>query len=161
MISEELLLSLSGIDPETTIEELIGIIDRHLCRGDPSDDDDEQPTYIQWENLADAAFLAAYHNKPKAFKRLVELISRVLGEFESSADNCLGYFHFEYLDEVRRATCLTCSDAPEDLQVIAYMLGHLKGVLRAYRAHLNRLDPDTAQKIRKRIEQWIPQPVRT
>lgn len=149
MISEELLLLLEGrIDPETTLEELIGIVDAYVQKHR------EKPTHEQWENLADAAFLALYYKRPKVFKRIVELIGRlfsILGDITKEST----------LGDVGRATCLICSDAPTDPKVIGYMLGHLKGTLRAYRElYVERLDPEAREKVKQAIARWLPQPVR-
>lgn len=143
MISEELLLLVEGIDPETTFEELVCIVDAHIeARG-------ERPTRVQWENLADVAFLAFYHNKPKSFKRAVEMISYIFGTNFDAVGDSLG-----------RACALICSDAPQDPRIILYMLGHLKGTLRAYRKFCEE-GPDSEVKRRPKgvLARFLPSSV--
>ncbi len=143
MISEELLSQVEGIDSETTFEELVRIVDAHIeAHG-------ERPTRFQWENLADVAFLAFYHDKPKSFKRAVETISHIFGTNFDVVGNDLG-----------RACVLVCSDAPKDPRIILYMLGYLKGALREFRKFCEE-GPDSEAKRRPKgvLARFLPSPV--
>lgn len=127
MLSEEWLLLAKGMDSETTFKELVLIVDEHVGRHQ-----EQQPTLDQWENLADVAFLAQFHGKPKSFERAVKLIARIFAlywvNYREAGEHCL------------RATILICSDAPTDRAIIFYMLGNLKAALRDCRlqyAHLS------------------------
>ncbi len=138
MLSEELLLRLE-VDSETSLVEMVSIVDRHMEKYH------EPPTTEQWENLADVAFLVFYHNKPRAFSLAVEIIGRVLAQ---------GFTNWDAAEGALRSVCLRCSDDPvTDRMLVSYMLGHLKGALRAFR--LSGLDEGFKEETRKLIEWYL------
>lgn len=142
MLSEELLLEVPGIDPETTLAELIGIVDEH-CRKHQ-----QKGIREQWENLADVAFLAFIHKKPRAFKTAVEAMAAIFAGFSISKHaDALGW------GNCGRAAVLICSDAPTDPAVITFMLGHLKGALGAAREFCERLEEPEREKIERRSQE--------
>jgi hypothetical protein len=140
MLSEELLKDLGSIDSETTLEELLAIAEDHN-KGNSDD-------YDTWGYLADAAFLANYHRKPRAFKQIIEMILAVFAGFQA-VELTAG----RVMNEALRAIVLICSDdAPTDPQIVAYIIGHLKGVLRIYRK-IYEEDLDEVQ--RGKVKPWI------
>lgn len=154
VLSEELLLvEVKGIDPETTLAELIAIVDEHCV------EHEQKGTHAQWENLADVAFLAFVHQKPRAFRKAVEVILTIFagfGAFPYSTE--MGWAH------MARAAALIASDAPTNPAVVAYMLGHLKGGLCAAREFCERLDAPDREMIEARaqniMQRFLPEPAR-
>jgi len=143
MLSEELLLGVEGVDPESTFQEMVSIVDAYM------EEHHGKPTHVYWENLADVAFLALRHSKPKVFRRAVELIGRIFSPDTN-----------QFLENSGRACCLIADDAPEDPLVISYMLGHLKGSLRAYREACDaQPHGDFAQKSKQIVDHWMRRPV--
>ncbi len=143
MLSEELLLDLKGIDAETTIEELVKLVKehRHQRQRDLPEPLDE------WSYLADAAFLASYHNRPRAFKTLIDIIAYMFGILYKANPSLM-------MDGAARSCVLICSDAPTDPLLTAFICGHLKGDLKMAWSAYNHLSGDDRADAEKAIN-WL------
>lgn len=140
-VSEELLPGIKEINRKTTTEELIAIVDSFYQKYNVP------PCRQNWENLADAAFLAFSHKKTENFRFIVfELIATIFAAFGEPIEEV------DAAIDSMRACCLTCSDAPKNPRVICYMLGHLKGKLTACR---KQYEERMNGKAKKRIDEHL------
>jgi len=119
MLSEELLVEIKGFDAETSLTEIIWVINEYSKKHTGA-------VKYEWELIADIAFLAYIHKRRRGFKNIMHSI---LG--------LLSIFHCQHGFD--RAAVLLANDAPEDARVVIYMLGRIKESLTIAQAKWKRM----------------------
>ncbi|MBI2410932.1 MAG: hypothetical protein HYV32_03535 [Candidatus Kerfeldbacteria bacterium] len=121
------------------MRELIHMVDEHAKKYDK-----HPPTIVQWENLVDAAFLAHHHHKPKSFRKAIELIISIFG---ICAQNQIEIG----IENLSRVSSLIGCAPPTDETITVYVLGDIKGTIRACRQQYLHLDTTFKEKIEKEV----------
>jgi len=131
MLSEECLVEIKSFDAETSLTEIIWVINEYSRKHTGA-------VKYEWELIADIAFLAYIHKRRRGFKNIMHSIMQLL-----SACHCQHGFD--------RAAVLLANDAPEDARVVIYMLGRIKESLAIAQAKWKRMKKKDKKYISDRI----------